>query len=143
MHTLRTNWKFVFFAIELLFVLSLNIWKRSPFIHDIRHPIPSLWTYTIFRRFVRDFDYNQLRISLPGPRLSRIFLRLSLFVILLSTLDVLYIWKFYHSQLCFDNLEIKFFVHYLVYLEIFWVWFWMLQTSTCIPLILLLTIIRI
>ena len=72
--TLRTIRSFFFFfQYSFYLVSSFNVWKRSPFIHDIRRPIPFLWTYTKFRPFESDFDYNQLRISLPGPRLSRIF----------------------------------------------------------------------
>ena len=70
------RWINSFFQWSLCLILSFKFWKRSPFIHDIFHPIPYPWTYTIFRSYERDFATNQLKVPLQGPILCKTFFRL-------------------------------------------------------------------
>ena len=65
----------------------------------------------------RDLASSQQYLTVDWRRILDILI--SLLFILLSTLDVFSIWECYHSQLCFDILDIKFCVYSLVYLKLF------------------------
>ena len=86
--------------------------------NDIRHPIPLLWTCTIFRPFEWDFDYNQLRISLPRPRSSRTFFEIKL-IFLYCLVPLMY---YRSGSFIFPSCVSIILCSLFSILGIFWVW---------------------